>query len=438
MLKKILILTIITLSSTLMLHAEPSHTSEPIDVTSLHEIVYEYDKLNRVTKATYTSGESIEYSYDAGGNLLGVVFDDPNVMEKPNLALHKDILWDSLFVVNPNKPINNQPYHEEQVYLNESISYGVQYTNDSRVDINTGNEQITFAVIYLDGSSYSINSHEFGKDTTFRAGLGGWLSDSISYKIHSAGKHTLKIVLDPDNKIDESNENDNVLVATFYVMNRDGDSDNDGIKDVNEGTIDTDGDGIVNFLDTDSDNDGMSDKDEHQYGLNPLDASDATLDSDGDGVSNADEIALGTNISVNEASISIKPLEDIITIVNANMTPITIEANASNGSPVVLSVDSNDTDVAVAILDSNMLTLTVIEDAQGVVEISVTATLGDKSIKENFILTIKEKLDNDDEETINDSETNNENDKKSGGGALGYVLPLFILLMMLLGRRNPV
>jgi YD repeat-containing protein len=72
MLKKIL--TIITLFITITLHATPGATGGAIDVTSLHDIVYEYDKLNRVTKAIYASGESISYRYDAGGNLLEVVF----------------------------------------------------------------------------------------------------------------------------------------------------------------------------------------------------------------------------------------------------------------------------------------------------------------------------------------------------------------------------
>ena len=61
MLKKLL--TIITLCTTLALHAEPGATGEPIDVTSLHDIVYEYDKLNRVTKATY----------DAWGVSIGIM-----------------------------------------------------------------------------------------------------------------------------------------------------------------------------------------------------------------------------------------------------------------------------------------------------------------------------------------------------------------------------
>ena len=69
MLKKLLKITILFTTFTLQLFAGSG---------DLQDIVYEYDKLNRVTKATYSTGESISYSYDAGGNLLKVVFDNPN------------------------------------------------------------------------------------------------------------------------------------------------------------------------------------------------------------------------------------------------------------------------------------------------------------------------------------------------------------------------
>ncbi len=45
----------------------------------------------------------------------------------------------------------------------------------------------------------------------------------------------------------------------------------------------------------DSDNDGMPDEWEKQYGLNPKDASDASVDSDGDGYTNIEEYINGTN-----------------------------------------------------------------------------------------------------------------------------------------------
>ena len=57
------------------------------------------------------------------------------------------------------------------------------------------------------------------------------------------------------------------------------DDDNDGILDTDEGTGDTDGDGIPDYLDLDSDGDGISDLQES--GLDPADI--AALDTDGDG-----------------------------------------------------------------------------------------------------------------------------------------------------------
>ena len=58
----------------------------------------------------------------------------------------------------------------------------------------------------------------------------------------------------------------------------DPDSDNDGIGDAVEGSGDSDGDGVLDSQDTDSDNDGMSDEDE--VGAYP----DVPLDSDLDGL----------------------------------------------------------------------------------------------------------------------------------------------------------
>jgi YD repeat-containing protein len=37
-----------------------------------HATTYIYDNLNRVTKATYTNGDSVAYSYDAGGNITAL------------------------------------------------------------------------------------------------------------------------------------------------------------------------------------------------------------------------------------------------------------------------------------------------------------------------------------------------------------------------------
>ena len=65
------------------------------------------------------------------------------------------------------------------------------------------------------------------------------------------------------------------------------DSDGDGIYDLEEGTGDSDGDGIPDYLDTDSDNDGIPDSEEgngDSDGDGIADYLDTSLDEDGDGV----------------------------------------------------------------------------------------------------------------------------------------------------------
>ncbi len=82
----------------------------------------------------------------------------------------------------------------------------------------------------------------------------------------------------------------------------DSDDDGDGVPDTQDAfplssveSIDTDNDGIGNNTDDDDDGDGISDENELSNGLDPLDASDATLDSDADSISNIDEINAGSD-----------------------------------------------------------------------------------------------------------------------------------------------
>lgn len=60
------------------------------------------------------------------------------------------------------------------------------------------------------------------------------------------------------------------------------------------GEIDSDGDDIVDSIDTDDDNDGMTDTWENANGLNPL-VDDSGIDADGDGFSNLEEYAADTD-----------------------------------------------------------------------------------------------------------------------------------------------
>jgi hypothetical protein len=74
----------------------------------------------------------------------------------------------------------------------------------------------------------------------------------------------------------------------------DSDSDNDGLPDSAESFADMDGDGTRNIRDPDSDNDSMLDGWEATYGLNPLSAADADIDTDDDGQTNLEEYIAGT------------------------------------------------------------------------------------------------------------------------------------------------
>jgi chitinase len=82
------------------------------------------------------------------------------------------------------------------------------------------------------------------------------------------------------------------VVRAFVGSDQSGDSNEVDFTAVDD-TVDTDGDGLSNSIDTDDDNDGMPDSWELQYGLNPL-VNDATGDLDQDGVQNYAEYLAGT------------------------------------------------------------------------------------------------------------------------------------------------
>jgi hypothetical protein len=193
------------------------------------------------------------------------------------------------------------------------------------------------------------------------------------------------------------------------VEDRAGSWDSENTTGTDPTKADTDGDGIIdgdenpdtgtlegpiyysdpNFADTDAD--GISDSDELKYGLDPLDASDATQDSDGDGISNVDEIKAGTNPN-RKATIWIHAIDDMYIVKNTTVAPIEIEVDTDGHQPVVLKTTSSDTDVIVATLDGTLLTLTPVEDAEGNATITLTAQLGKVTQTTNFVVTIAETL----------------------------------------------
>ena len=62
----------------------------------------------------------------------------------------------------------------------------------------------------------------------------------------------------------------------------------------NQKQLDFDGDSMGDLCDSDDDNDGLPDVYENQYGLNALNAADASMDLDADGLTNIEEYNAGT------------------------------------------------------------------------------------------------------------------------------------------------
>jgi|GEM_PF-155861 len=147
--------------------------------------------------------------------------------------------------------------------------------------------------------------------------------------IHEAGTFTVTAeasgytpVSYPDIEVSEAG-----TTIQDFEMTSLGDSDGDGYPDGSDAFpndpnewLDTDSDGIGNNADPDDDNDGMPDDWEIQYGLDPLDDSDASGDLDGDGYTNLEEYNLGrhpNNAEPEKPELSSPPDEET----NVPLTP---------------------------------------------------------------------------------------------------------------------
>ena len=87
-----------------------------------------------------------------------------------------------------------------------------------------------------------------------------------------------------------------VVVGWFerYLANYGAERDEFFLARIESGQLDTDGDGVLDALDSDDDNDGMPDSWENTYGLNPL-LNDTAGNPDGDGYTNLQEYQNGTD-----------------------------------------------------------------------------------------------------------------------------------------------
>lgn len=111
--------------------------------------------------------------------------------------------------------------------------------------------------------------------------------------------------------------------------------------------IDTDGDGIPNPQDTDDDGDGMPDTWEIQYGLNALDAADASLDKDGDGIANREEYQQGTDPTVKDGKpdlvVSIAPVTSVTPDTFTSHVVTVSNTGVKAAAGITLNIQSPDT-----------------------------------------------------------------------------------------------
>ncbi len=118
------------------------------------------------------------------------------------------------------------------------------------------------------------------------------LSKALSIPlITSPDDYFVIAVVDILSAVIEINETNNQSATQLIITESTLDSDNDGVRDLEDAfpndsseSKDSDGDGIGDNRDPDDDNDGLSDAEEIELGTNPLNA-----DSDADGISDAED-----------------------------------------------------------------------------------------------------------------------------------------------------
>ena len=158
------------------------------------------------------------------------------------------------------------------------VTFNVSPPNAGEVKVNS---------IWLE--SYPISTTYFGGINTniiARANTGY----VFSHWEYTNGPMILPIIKDTN----ALNINANDSIIAIFVIGENIDSDNDGINDVDEGTIGTDP------FNPDTDGDGINDGAEITNGSNPLDPCSPNVnagpcDQDEDGLTNSEEISLGTD-----------------------------------------------------------------------------------------------------------------------------------------------
>jgi hypothetical protein len=231
-----------------------------------------------------------------------------------------------------------------------SLRYSISGDDASKFEINATTGVLTMGAKEYNATDDTDTNNVYDVTVTVTDSDGNSDSEDISVTITKA------IDTDGDgllNNVDTDDDNDGIPDSVEGSVDSDGDglidaldrdSDNDGILDTDESVIDTDGDGIPNYKDTDSDGDSLLDKDE------------GTGDSDGDGIlnylDNKEDRFLDNGTGTQTLNVN---KIDTSTTNDKSNTNITIDS----GVPNDINFDNNQTNVS---LDSLGIELNITKE----------------------------------------------------------------------------
>ncbi|WP_353497656.1 S8 family serine peptidase [Vibrio sp. CB1-14] len=214
----------------------------------------------------------------------------------------------------------NASWYNRRVLQNGHIAVDLYLNRGAQgidAQINFNPDQATLIAVETTALTQAwattLNTNVAGKATIAMAGSSPLGTDGSVFTLifEQNGASSSPLVMESLLKNEVPLEVQNMLLTPTTS-----DSDGDGVSDVwellyglnpfdaSDATIDSDNDGLTNLeeyllgtnpLSSDTDGDGIPDKFEVDNGLDPLDANDATLDADGDGVSNLNEYLAGTD-----------------------------------------------------------------------------------------------------------------------------------------------